>query len=55
MIDESSHVVKGKELTLLAKNVLNVSIIHHFWNPFLLIKLFLLDFTLKNSVFTYYF
>ena len=44
MIDESLHVLKGKELIVVAKNALNVSVIHHFGNAFALIKLFLLDY-----------
>ena len=44
MIDESLHVLKGKELIVVAKNVLNVSVIRHFSNAFVLIKLFLLDY-----------
>ena len=44
MIDESLHVLKGKELIVVAKNVLNVSIIRHFGNAFVLIKLFLLHY-----------
>ena len=47
MIDKSLHVVKDKELILLAKKYFKC-FIPHFWNPFILIKLFLLDFVLKK-------